>query len=174
MIQDQVLGIFDGDKEFNLGVLDLNDFDKMKGSGSMSLLQNAKEFAEKKEKSKHKGSKHPTVMSDTQVNLGNYMDVQYSGSVFFGSEPEEMNLIFDTGSDMVVVETDLCPSCIQPVFNTSESTTYTRVGYSTRDDLHSMNYLSASLVGYNATDTVSIDQTAQVTVSNMPFMAVAT
>jgi hypothetical protein len=51
-------------------------------------------------------------MSDTQVNIGNFMDVQYTGSVFIGSEPEELTLVFDTGSDMMVVETDLCPSCI--------------------------------------------------------------
>jgi hypothetical protein len=112
-------------------------------------------------------------MSDTQVNIGNFMDVQYTGSVFFGSEPEELTLVFDTGSDMMVVETDLCPSCIQPVFNTSESSTYTRVGYTSMSDLITMDYLSASLVGYNATDTISISSSAGVSVSNMPFMAVA-
>ena len=40
-------------------------------------------------------------------------------------------------------------------------------------DLITMDYLSASLVGYNATDTISISSSAGVSVSNMPFMAVA-
>ena len=131
----------------------------MKGSGTIEMLENAKDVVDKMEKSK-RGDRnhHPRVESDTQVNIGNFLDVQYTGSVFFGSEPEELTLVFDTGSDMVVVETDLCPSCFQSVFNTSESSSFARVDYTDESDLISMDYLSASLVGYNATDTISIDE----------------
>jgi len=91
-----------------------------------------------------------------------------------GSEPEEIAVIFDTGSDMLAVDTDLCPSCYQPVFNTSESSSFARVDYSDyEEDLMSYDYVSASLIGYNSTDTVSIDTGNGITVSDFPFMSIA-
>lgn len=41
-----------------------------------------------------------------------------------GSENELLNVIYDTGSDWLVLDTDFCSTCYQPVFNTSNSTTY--------------------------------------------------
>jgi hypothetical protein len=37
----------------------------------------------------------------------------------------------------------------------------------------SYDYVSASLVGYNSTDTVSIDTGDGITLSDFPFMAIA-
>ena len=55
---------------------DLRNFDRMKGSGTIEMLENAKDVVEKMEKSK-RGDRnhHPRVESDTQVNIGNFLDV---------------------------------------------------------------------------------------------------
>ena len=41
------------------------------------------------------------------------------GQIYLGSNNQNLNVIFDTGSDWLIVDTDMCYSCIQPVFNTS-------------------------------------------------------
>jgi hypothetical protein len=74
---------------------------------------------------------------------------------------------------MLTVETDLCPSCIQPVFNSSDSTSFAYVDYTDSDDLVSFNYVGASLVGYNVTDYISLSESSSIGVSDFPFLAVA-
>jgi len=63
-----------------------------------------------------------------------------------------MNVIYDTGSDWLTIETDFCTNCIAPVFNTSASSTYTNKSSS----IFSLKYGSASLTGYSALDTVAL------------------
>jgi hypothetical protein len=55
------------------------------------------------------------------------MNFQYVGPLWMGSAEEEVKMIYDTGSDWLVVETDFCPSCIEPVFHSTSSTSYAKV-----------------------------------------------
>ena len=55
-----------------------------------------------------RGTSRPIVKGDSSVNLENYLNLQYTGPVFFGSELERLDLIYDTGSDWLVVDTDNC------------------------------------------------------------------
>ena len=60
-----------------------------------------------------------------------------------------MTVVFDTGSDWLILDTDQCYNCIEPVFNTSNSTTFNT---SNSSSLISLTYGSASADGYNSTD----------------------
>jgi hypothetical protein len=78
-------------------------------------------------------------------------------------------LIYDTGSDWLIVDTDNCQSCNLPVFNTASSTTYTI----TNTTLSELNYGSASVKGYYATDLVSLDTADSTQVTGFEFFAMA-
>ena len=60
-----------------------------------------------------------------------------------------MTVIFDTGSDWLVLDSDLCNNCIEPVFNTSNSTTFIM---NSSSSIVSLTYGSATADGYNSTD----------------------
>ena len=116
---------------------------------SESLLKKAMEIVEEDGKK----SSHPRVQADSKVNLNNFINFQYSGPLWMGSADQQVKLIYDTGSDWLLVETDFCPSCIAPVFDTGSSTTYARVS----DDKIYQYYGSGSMSGYRAKDTVAVN-----------------
>lgn len=62
-------------------------------------------------------------------------------------------MIYDTGSDWLVLDTDNCYNCIQPVFNTANSTTFYM---STNQSMSNLAYGSANVYGYNVTDSAYI------------------
>jgi len=70
-----------------------------------------------------------------------------------GSEGKVLDVIYDTGSDWLVLDTDFCDNCHDPVYDTRSSTDYRRVSR----DLMSQEYGSASILGYNATDSISVN-----------------
>lgn len=81
------------------------------GSENGGLISRAKEILLKEMHSKST-AEHPIVGGDFQVNLDNFMNFQYTGPMWMGSEPEQVQVIYDTGSDYLLLETDFCPSCI--------------------------------------------------------------
>jgi len=50
----------------------------------------------------------------TQINLKNYFDICYSGPVLIGSQ--EFDVVYDTGSDWLVIESDTCTDCTNAKF----------------------------------------------------------
>jgi hypothetical protein len=72
-----------------------------------------------------------------------------------GSRRQQLDVIYDTGSDWLVLDTDYCTDCHLPVFATKKSTTYRVVD----GDLMYQEYGSASVTGYNSTDYISVVQT---------------
>lgn len=91
------------------------------------------------------------VGGDVSIDLSNYMNFQYTGPLWMGSKRELLDVIYDTGSDWLVLDTDFCSDCHDPVFHTRKSQTYDVVtGY-----LMTQEYGSASVSGYNSTDYVS-------------------
>ena len=71
--------------------------------------------------------KSPIVGVDTRIDISNYLNFQYTGPVYMGSESELLTLVYDTGSDWLALDTDFCTTCEQPVYNTRKSTTYQNV-----------------------------------------------
>ena len=89
---------------------------------------------------------------DVSIDLTNYMNFQYTGPLWMGSKRQRLDVIYDTGSDWLVLDTDFCRDCHDPVFHTRKSSTYEVVdGY-----LMSQEYGSASVTGYNSTDYISV------------------
>jgi len=103
------------------------------------------------EAKKNKGH-GPKVGGDTYVDVTNYMNLQYTGPVVMGSSQKILDVIYDTGSDWLVVDTDFSSNCHDPVYNTRSSTDYRRVS---RSKMY-QEYGSASIEGYNVTDSISV------------------
>jgi phytepsin len=85
-------------------------------------------------------------------------------SVYVGSNAQNLSVIYDTGSDYLVVEDLNCPTCVSTRFVRSTSTTFVNNGTAT-----TLNYGSASLAGFLGNDTVSIDQAQTVSATDFQF-----
>lgn len=92
------------------------------------------------------------VREELETTLG----FTWTGTVEFGSGLHEMDMVFDTGSDWVVVEDIICSNCEKDPsdgkYDTSQSSTAKIVGtkVSTRE------YGTAKLQGTEYTDTVCL------------------
>lgn len=84
-----------------------------------------------------------------------------------GSQNEKLTVIYDTGSDWLVVDTDFCPTCHQPVFKTAQSSTYANVS----NTIINQVYGSANLYGVSATDSVSPTPYVSTRLSSFNFLA---
>jgi 2-keto-3-deoxy-L-rhamnonate aldolase RhmA len=50
--------------------------------------------------------------------MTNSFDVTYFGTIFVGfPEPQELKVVFDTGSDWLVIESSHCENCLGQNFN---------------------------------------------------------
>lgn len=89
-------------------------------------------------------------------------------------------MIYDTGSDMLTVDSDLCSDCATldgTYFNTASSSSYAVIDGDSSDadiDYVTMTqyYNNVNYTGYNVTDTVALDSGASTAVSTFPFMAI--
>ena len=108
---------------------------------------------------------HPKVSGDTYVDITNYMNLQYTGPVLMGSQEKVLDVIYETGSDWLVLDTDFCENCHDPVYDTTSSSDYRKVSNS----LMSQEYGSASILGYNATDSISVGGSTYL--PDFPFFA---
>ena len=74
------------------------------------------------------------------------------GTMFFGSDKQDANLIFDTGSSWLTVTSNMCENCNSQKFNVKTSTTASQVDKTTFRQV----YGSATLSGYKYNDTVCL------------------
>lgn len=51
----------------------------------------------------------------------------YYSQLYFGSDNVQMNIIFDTGSDVLTAATSNCENCSNRLYNPLNSTTQTKV-----------------------------------------------
>lgn len=79
-----------------------------------------------------------------------------------------MNVVFDTGSDWLVVKASSCLTCTGTNFDNASSSTYVQL--STVESSHL--YGSASLYGYNASDNVYLDSSATIGVTSFPWFII--
>lgn len=78
----------------------------------------------------------------------------YSGPMYIGSNQEKEELIYDTGSDWLVIESAECRSCYGSNYNSTTSTSWKADKMSKRDRLR---YGSAYIEGITGTDDVCLD-----------------
>lgn len=68
--------------------------------------------------------KHPKVEATMAVVLDNYMNTQYYGPIYVGTPGQEMTVVYDTGSDWLVIEAHICSTCLENTYDHMLSTTY--------------------------------------------------
>ena len=93
------------------------------------------------------------------IDFTNYYNLYYTGPLYMGTSYEEVHVIYDTGSDWLVVETQACSSCTG-VYDTTTSTAYEAISNS--DDTHSYGD-GTTLYGSQAFDTVCLSSNSSVT-----------
>lgn len=104
------------------------------------------------------------------TNLANINNLLYIGNIYVGSDQQVMKVVFDTGSDWLVLEDKDCSNCLSTRFNSSTSTSFV-VNDTT---ISSRKYGSASLTGFVGNDTVSLDPTATIKATTFPFFLAKT
>jgi hypothetical protein len=77
----------------------------------------------------------------------------YYGPGFIGSPYQQVEVVYDTGSDWLVIEAKACKTCLNNTYDSSKSSTHSRVDGDYVEHL----YGSAALYGYDAYDTFSLD-----------------
>lgn len=99
-----------------------------------------------------KGKK--SLRADPQIALKNhYENMIYTGPVYMGSEAEEVQVVYDTGSDWLTVESANCRSCFGDNFDQAASTSWTQHGEAMIEEVE---YLSGSIEGVTGTDKVCL------------------
>ena len=68
--------------------------------------------------------KHPIVQGNMKINLNNRLNTMYYGPLYVGSPGQEVQVIYDTGSDWLVVESKYCRTCLKNSYDHLESQTW--------------------------------------------------
>jgi hypothetical protein len=69
---------------------------------------------------------------DLNIDLSNMDDLSYVAKIYIGSNKQGLDVIYDTGSDYLVVQADDCSNCVSDKFIPSQSTTYEVIDSSTK------------------------------------------
>lgn len=112
------------------------------------------------------GSKYfpSQVNADATEPLENYMDIEYIGTIYIGTPPQQFTVLFDTGSANLWVPSVYCSSSAcsnHNRFNPQQSSTYQATSQSV-----SITYGTGSMTGFLAYDTT---QVGNIQVTNQIF-----
>jgi len=89
---------------------------------------------------------HPAYI---EKRLYDFFNIQIYSKIYIGSNKQEFDLIFDTGSAWVWVGTDMCDTCANPhKFDTANSTSFDQLSNS----LSTLRYGRGMVMGYDTTD----------------------
>jgi len=90
----------------------------------------------------------------------------WTGTVYMGMSQTNMSVVFDTGSDWMVVQGSTCVNCEGGVFNADAS------GKKTNTTLQNRAYGSANLTGYTYKDIACLTSTLASCVMNFEYFSV--
>lgn len=93
----------------------------------------------------------PKDSSSLRVDLTANDDSLYVGTLFLGSPPQPVRVIFDTGSEHLAISTEMCKDCKTKAFTLSQSTTK-----KLSDDLVEVVYGSAKFKGKATQDKACV------------------
>jgi len=97
--------------------------------------------------------------------LNDYKDIQLFGKLFFGSELEPHNIIFDTGSSWLWVQTSKCSGCAGvSKWDPSTSATSVFSDQLVSQNLVALNYGTGGSVGLKIRDEVCLDANGTICV----------
>jgi hypothetical protein len=103
---------------------------KKSPAGNYELFEKAYNLLERIEAQENAKKSHPKVKLDSKVNINNYMNAVLHGPLVMGSNLQQIDVIYDTASSGLAVESDLCTSALCAVdgrFNTTASSTYVKL-----------------------------------------------
>jgi hypothetical protein len=83
-----------------------------------------------------------------------------------GSQAQELDVIFDTGSDYLVLQAEECRGCKGKAFNASASTTFVE----TDSDPYIQRYGSGKVVADIVNDTCSFDSGQSLAINDFQFL----
>ena len=99
--------------------------------------------------------------------IGNYLNAQYYGSLFIGSDSREHEFIFDTGSPWLWISCVPCNLChTTDLYDTSSSDVFTRISTQRKE----LFYESGSAEGYVSSDRICMSE--EICVEDMLFVEV--
>ena len=58
------------------------------------------------------------------IDLTNLYDLSYMAKVFVGSDKQPLDVIYDTGSDYLVIQAKDCSDCLSDTFDHETSSSY--------------------------------------------------
>ena len=91
-------------------------------------------------------AKHPDYI---EKELLDFFDIQIYSKIYLGSDKQEFDMIFDTGSSWVWVQHDLCKTCANKEhFNSMASSTFEQL----TPNFSSLYYGKGMVIGYDTTD----------------------
>lgn len=95
------------------------------------------------------------TLIDVVKNLTDYRDVQIYTKAYVGSSNQEFDMIFDTGSNWLWVDSRLCSNCpIKGGFDERLSKSFKTDPWREQIEL---NYGSGSVVGFNTFDSICLN-----------------
>ena len=100
--------------------------------------------------------------------MENTYNTMYTGPTYIGTPYQLVQLVYDTGSDWLVVEAKNCGNCLNHTYNEGLSSSHTRVD----GDYIEHVYGSATLHGYDAKDRVSLDSASLLKVDSFEFFEI--
>lgn len=93
--------------------------------------------------------------SDQTISLANSFNLFYTINLYLGSNLDEFIFVPDTSSNWLAIGGNNCSDCTGSTWDYSSSTTYVING----DDNYTLEYSSASVSGFLATDTACFSNT---------------
>ena len=120
-------------------------------------------------KEQNESSNNETKSKFTVVELLDYKDVQYTGDIFIGTPSSKLNVIFDTGSNILWVPSFDCVNCIRKVnrYNPKISSTSKET-----NDTKSIIYAIGFVEGNLCYDTVSLKSNGNFKANELLFLNV--
>ena len=106
------------------------------------------------------------LLSAGKYEIDNYYNALYLLYLFAGSQNQQLEVAFDTGSDWLVVASEECSCTFAPMFDETESFTYVRIN----DQLQAQYYGDGEIYGYYGTDDVYLDRDRTVGVLEFPML----
>lgn len=83
-----------------------------------------------------------------RINLANRVNTMYYGPIYVGNPGQQLQVIFDTGSDWLVVESKNCRTCLKNSYDHLKSSTWVNASSELKEHI----YGQAQLYGYNVRD----------------------
>lgn len=105
--------------------------------------------------------------AQTQIDFVNNFNLEYVGPMFLGNKLKEVQVVYDTGSDWLVVgNAEECVTCDSTPYDTSDVISFEPV----EDSDMELTYGSAYVMGFVATDNVCSRENAK-SCANMEFLS---